>query len=254
MNNATNSYLRNFPTDPDRRCGYVFFDRHHGASQGLFAAGNMSYGVGDQPETVAANRDKVRQSMGAAVILSARQNHGEWIHVQTSPLAADLEVPDCDALITNQSDIALIIQHADCQAILLYDRRQKVIAAVHSGWRGSVANLLAKTVQRLQIEFGTLPGDIQAVISPSLGPCCAEFVNYTEELPADFTRFMVRPNYFDFWQISLMQLQQCGLVTELVQLPTVCTSCSADFFSYRRACRESGGITGRNCAAICLFS
>lgn len=212
----------------------------------------MSYGVGDQPETVAANRHKVRQAMGAAALLSARQNHGEWIHVQTSPLAADLEVSDCDALITNQRDIALIIQHADCQAILLYDPRHMVIAAVHSGWRGSVANLLAKTVQRLQIDFGTVPSDIQAVISPSLGPCCAEFVNYPEELPEDFTRFMVRPNYFDFWQISLMQLQQCGLVAESVQLPTVCTSCSADFFSYRRACRESGGITGRNCAAICL--
>lgn len=254
MNNEIKAKINYFPADPAQGCGYVFFDRHQGHSQGLFATGNMSYGVGDRAEKVSANRDLVKQSLGVATILSARQSHGERIHVQTTPLTADLEVDDCDALITNQKDIALIIQHADCQAILLYDPRQAVIAAIHSGWRGSVANLTATTIQRLQADFGTLPSDLQAVISPSLGPCCAQFINSAKELPAEFNQFMVRPDYFDFWQISLMQLRQCGLAAESVQLPTVCTSCSADYFSYRRSCRESGGITGRNCAAICRLA
>lgn len=250
VNNEKKPKLEYFDADPAHGCGYVFFDRHQGHSEGLFAAGNMGYGVGDRAENVSANRGLVKRSLGGATLLSARQSHGERIHVQTSPLTADLEVEDCDALITNQKDIALVIQHADCQAILLYDPRQKVIAAVHSGWRGSVANLAAKTIQRLQVDFGTAPSDLQAVISPSLGPCCAQFINSARELPAEFNRFMVRPDYFDFWQLSLMQLRQCGLAAESVQLPTVCTSCSTDYFSYRRACRESGGITGRNCAAI----
>ena len=59
-------------------------------------------------------------------------------------------------------------------------------------------------------------------------------------------------NHCDFWKISKHQLEQCGLLPENIVLPTICTSCSTDYFSYRRACRESAGVTGRNCSVIAL--
>jgi polyphenol oxidase len=242
-----------FPGGINSGCRYMLFDRHHGASEGMFSSLNISYGVGDSTESIAANRRQVKKKLEVSILVSARQIHGDRICVLTAPPAEDVEIDACDALITNQKNTALVIQHADCQAVLLYDSRLDIIAAVHSGWRGSVANLLGKTVKRMENEFGTGPTNLRAVISPSLGPCCSEFVNHHLELPVAFRKFMVRENYFDFWQISLEQLQECGVPSESVLLPTICTSCAPDYFSYRRACRESGGITGRNCSAIALF-
>jgi copper oxidase (laccase) domain-containing protein len=100
--------------------------------------------------------------------------------------------------------------------------------------------------------YATAPADVQAVISPSLGPCCAEFINYRRELPAEFEQFMVRKNYFDFWQISRYQLLSAGMSDERIETANTCTCCSADYFSYRRASRLHNGLTGRNCSVIAL--
>lgn len=164
----------------------------------------------------------------------------------------DIEVDGYDAFITRQPGVGLVIQHADCQAVLLYDRGQAAIGAIHSGWRGSVANIIGTTIAAMTTAFGTNPRDIEAVISPSLGPCCAEFVNYAMELPVAFHAHMDDARHFNFWEISRQQLLAFGVPGRSITLPEVCTSCSADYFSYRRACRENDGVTGRNCSAIAL--
>ena len=126
-------------------------------------------------------------------------------------MVEDKEVEGFDALITDLSGVGLMIQQADCQAVLLFDPVKEVIAAVHCGWRGSVQGILGRVIAVMVENYGTAPADLQAVISPSLGPCCAEFVNYRQELPAEFQQFMVRDNYFDFWQISRYQLISAGM-------------------------------------------
>lgn len=145
-----------------------------------------------------------------------------------------------------------MIQQADCQAVLLHDPIHRAIAAIHCGWRGSVAGIIEKTVARMQGCFGSEPAFLQAAVSPSLGPCCGEFVNYEAELPQAFQRFQVRENYFDFWEISRWQLQECGVKAASIAVAGQCTVCSSDYFSYRRACRENSGRTGRNCSVIVL--
>lgn len=236
-----------------RPCRYGLFDRHGGVSQGAYGSLNVGLFVGDTAEAVQANRQRVKERMGVKALLSARQVHGDEIFLLAHPAEEDLEVDGFDALITRQKNIGLVVQHADCQAVLLYDPVREAIGAIHSGWRGSVANLVAKTVVGMNREFGTEPAHLQAVISPSLGPCCAEFVNYAQELPAAFREFMDQRSHFDFWRISKKQLLDCGLREDGITLPTVCTSCSVDYFSYRRARRESAGLTGRNCSVIALF-
>ncbi|WP_167505948.1 peptidoglycan editing factor PgeF [Desulfosediminicola flagellatus] len=231
---------------------YGLFDRHNGVSEGLFSSCNIGLGVGDNPELVIENRDRVRRELGVDYLLSGRQTHGDSIFILEEPLNEDLEVDDYDAFITRQRNVGLVIQHADCQAILLYDPEHEAIGAVHSGWRGSVINLLEKTVSEMTRVFSTHPAQLRVVISPSLGPCCAEFVNFKQELPPSFHEHMVADNHFDFWQISKQQLMTCGVKEHSVTIPTICTSCSSDYFSYRRACRDGSGVTGRNCSVIAL--
>ncbi len=100
--------------------------------------------------------------------------------------------------------------------------------------------------------YGSLPITLQATVSPSLGPCCSEFIHHARELPRSFLAFQTKENYFDFWQISKMQLIQAGLEENNIDIAGQCTSCSADYFSYRRSRRKANGITGRCATGIAL--
>lgn len=226
------------------------FDRHQGLSANPYASLNCSFGVGDQPEKVRANRDLIKRHLQIDRLISARQIHGDAIFRVEAIAEGDEERDGVDALMTNQRGVGLMIQHADCQAVLLHDPAQSAIAAVHCGWRGSVIGILGKTVRMMCSSYGSRPRDITAAISPSLGPCCAEFIHHRRELPADFQAFQVRENYFNFWEISRKQLMDAGLLPENIRIAAICTACSNDFFSYRRAKRQGDGITGRNGTVI----
>jgi YfiH family protein len=233
-------------------CRYGFFNRHGGKSKGKYDSLNLGLHVGDEESSVYANREIVKSTMGATTLLSALQIHGTKIHVQNKGLVDDIEVEGCDALITNQSGVALMVQHADCQGILLYDNVAGVVAAVHNGWRGSVQNILGKVVGVMVRDFSSNPDNIQAIVGPSLGPCCAEFRNYQNELPEDFVEFKVDENHFDFWRISGVQLMAEGMQKKNIIVSEQCTLCSADYFSYRKAVQTGDGTTGRNGSVIVL--
>ena len=233
-------------------CQWACYGNVGGVSGGRFRQANIGFHVGDDPFAVDWNRQRIKENMQARVLLSGHQTHGANIYCQTDLLTDDLEVADCDGFITDQPGVGLMIQQADCQAVLCFDPARKLVGAVHSGWRGSVQNIVAKMINTMKEKFSSNPVDIMAIISPSLGPCCAEFVNYKKELPADFHKFMIGENHFDFWQISRAQLIAAGLIDANIQSLDICTSCDENFFSYRRACREADGKTGRHCSLIML--
>ncbi|MDN3507073.1 MAG: peptidoglycan editing factor PgeF [Simkaniaceae bacterium] len=173
-------------------------------------------------------------------ICSPRQVHGA--HVEIAPFEGE-----CDGLITLEPGVSLLIRHADCQAAIFYDPVKKAIANVHCGWRGSVQNIYANTVQKL-VELGCRPKDLLVCISPSLGPEKAEFINHKTELPESFLPFQVKENHFDFWQISKWQLKEAGVLEKNIEIARICTFCEEkDFFSYRRDKK-----TGRNGTVIAL--
>ena len=231
---------------------HIFFNRHGGVSRGCFKSLNIAGSVGDRRDHVKENFRIIKARSGIKALITAHQVHGDKVGVISSDPASDRCVGDVDALITNRPGLGLTVQLADCQGVLLYDPLNSAVAAIHCGWRGSVIGIIDKTVKKMNAVFGSDPADLQAFVSPSLGPCCAEFKHYKTELPADFHSFQVEPYYFDFWEISRYQLTGAGLAHNNIEIAGICTSCSNDYFSYRRACRNGDGRTGRHCAVISL--
>jgi polyphenol oxidase len=236
----------------DSRVSSAFFNRYGGTGSPPFDTNNISYGVGDEIGTVEKNRELVKRSLQLERLVSARQVHGDSVYVSSSDLYRDTEIDAVDALLTKVPGVGLMIQQADCQAILLFDPVRPAIGAIHCGWRGNVAGIIGKTVEKMGECFGSAPAHLRVLVSPSLGPCCGEFVNYKKELPMAFHGFQVQENYFDFWQITRWQLQECGIREQAITIAGVCTVCSPEYFSYRRACREGNGKTGRQCTVIAL--
>ncbi len=188
------------------------------------------------------------KSLEISRLVSCRQVHGaEICRITEMPPAGETEIAGCDSLITDIPGVFLMIQQADCQAVLLLDPERRVIANIHAGWRGSVLGIINKTVTAMKTCYQTNPADLLAAIGPSLGPCCAEFVNFRRELPEPFQKYQVRENYFDFPAISRDQLLSCGLEPANIELARICTRCDSRWFSYRRQ-----QDTGRFCSVIGL--
>ena len=214
------------------------FLRHGGCSTGPFNSLNFSSSTGDALDAVAANIARVKAIMGVTTLCRLQQSHGSHI-VIADPACVEAG----DGLVTNQPGVALLILHADCQAALFFDPKQRVIAAVHCGWRGNVANIYAQAVQVMERSYGTVPADVRVAISPSLGPQAAEFRNYHTELPSSFLPFRVGPTHFDLWAVALMQLKAAGIREEHVEIAGLCTyTAQEDCYSYRR--EKMGGRHG----------
>lgn len=198
---------------------------------------NMAFS-GQAEDDARANQALAADSLGFEALFRAGQVHGDKSVVAEKAAIGNERIQylgkGYDALITRDQGLGLLITLADCQGVILHDPGSEVLALVHNGWRGSVTNILGKTVSRLEQEFGADPATMLAGISPSLGPCCAEFINHTSELPESFMDYHVGNAHFDFWAISQSQLTQAGLKAENIELAGICTVCSDEFFSYRK--------------------
>ena len=222
------------------------FTRHGGISETPFKSLNVSFNLGDKPSNVVENRFRISQMIGGYPITYAHQNHGTEILVfrkedETGMPIAVQESMTGDALVSDIPGRFLAVQVADCQSVLLYDPIQRVIANIHSGWRGSIRNITGRTIDIMKTDFGCRPSAVIAGIGPSLGPCCAEFVNYRKEIPESFWKYRNPDNLFDFWSISMNQLTDAGVLPDNISVSRICTKCRTDlFFSYR-----GEGTTGR---------
>ncbi len=217
------------------------FSRAGGVSTAPYDQLNTALQVGDDPRCVMENRRMIGRLFDGSVLVFAQQVHGSRVARISGPPPGNGEAPPvADAMISDHRGLALTIQVADCQSVMLYDPVQKAIANIHCGWRGSTANIIGETVARMVRTFGSRPSDLVAGIGPSLGPCCAEFVNYRQEIPEPFWPYKDQRDHFDFWAISHDQLTGSGLRDACIEHSRLCTRCRSDvFFSYRQA-RQTG--------------
>lgn len=248
------------------------FTRLGGSSRGAFQGFNLARSVGDDPSAVAANRDALARVFTPGALFLVQQTHGTEVVVldgQQPPQGDAVVVSEADAVMPPQADTKALpeadapapqadaivcatpgtfaaIQVADCQAVLLVDPRRRVVANIHSGWRGSCANIIARTISTLRESCGSRPADLMAGIGPSLGPCCAEFRHYREELPREVWSYGDDSHYFDFWALSQDQLISAGVPADQIYHSRICTRCNTDlFYSYR-----ARHATGRFVAVI----
>jgi hypothetical protein len=214
------------------------FLRHGGVSSEEFSSLNVGSFQGDDPKAIQENVEKIRAILGVPSLALARQHHSAVIQEVVSRNAE--EVPLCDALITQEKGIGLLLNHADCQVAVMVDPIRRVLANVHAGWRGNVQNIYKNAVDALKRRFHSKPEDLLVGISPSLGPEASEFIHYRTEFPEEFVMFQHKLNYFNLWELGRWQLESCGILPHHIEIASMCTYAnSADFFSYRRK-KKSG--------------
>jgi hypothetical protein len=143
-----------------------------------------------------------------------------------------------DALLENTPGAVVAVRTADCIPILLADERNRAVAAVHAGWRGTVARIAARAVDRMSEEFGTRPEHLHAAIGPGIGKCCYEV---GPEVAAHFGE----PGraHIDLAGANREQLAGRGIPSHRIYVANLCTRCRAEeFHSFRRDGEAAGRL------------
>jgi YfiH family protein len=158
----------------------------------------------------------------------------------------DGHIKDGDALITDKVKTAIGVFTADCVPVILVDTRKGVIAAIHSGWKGTKALIVSKTIERLQEDYGSTAEDIRVYIGPHIGGCCYEV---SGELVEEFTSEDIYSNIkisddnkLDLEKCILAQLKEKEIKEENISTTNTCTACNKQYelYSYRNSKDKQG--------------
>jgi hypothetical protein len=141
-----------------------------------------------------------------------------------------------DALLENMPGSVVAVKTADCIPILLVDERHRAVAAVHAGWRGTVAGIAQRAVEAMGAQFGSLAGDLHAAIGPGIGKCCYEV---GPEVAGQFGQ--QGRAYVDLAAASRRQLMDAGVTPERIYASNLCTMCRGEEFHSFRRDKEAAG-------------
>lgn len=214
--------------------GVAFTTRVGGVSRGPFESLNLSLAVGDDEEAVTENRRRVAAAAAFPTERAAllKQVHG--CDVIEAPAGASGVLGSGDGLVTSESGVVLGVLTADCVPVLLAG--PKGVGAAHAGWRGLVAGVVERTVERMG-------GAERAWIGPSIRACCYEVGPEVIEAFRRRTLPVSGEGNVDPPVVAAEILRRLG-VPHVEMVPS-CTSSDASFFSHRR-----DGVTGRQGAFI----
>lgn len=226
--------------------------RHGGASLAPFSSLNLGLHTADDQKAVLENRRRFFAACGFRPNQTAGSHQVHGAEVLTVENAGYFE--GYDALITSQSGLLLTVTIADCTPVLIFDPVRRAVAAIHAGWKGTVAEIVRNTLEEMKKNFGTSPADCLAYIGTCIDHCDFEvdadvadhFENIHKYWNEAKQKFLV-----DLKKANRDQLLAAGLVANNVQTSPLSTfTCHQDFFSHR----YEKGKTGRMLAAIGLRS
>ena len=236
-----------------------FSTRQGGTSEPPFDALNLGGKWGDDAATVQENRRRFLRAAGVGVpCYVTRQVHGATVaRVRSGDNPAAVARIEADALITDVPGVTLGVFVADCIPALVADPRTGAVAAIHAGWRGTVAGVLPAAVGALVRVFGSRPADLRVALGPAIGPCCfevgAEVVHAVRGLLGADADPVVLPSprgAADKWHVDLkatnrVLLERAGVDPEGIESGPECTHCDGTrFFSYRRDGSATGQLMG----------
>lgn len=233
--------------------------RHGGFSGELYDSFNCTPYTGDCPEHVASNQALLCSLLPAPCeLVIPYQTHGcrilqiDEAYAESAEAERENLLQEVDALITDLSGYCLCVSTADCVPVLLYDKVHQAVAAVHAGWRGSVARIVEKTLRRMASVYGTRGDEVVACIGPSISLDAFEtgdevFRLFQENgFPMESIARRNRQTgkwHLDLWEANRLQLSAFGIPDEQIELAGICTYTQHDdFFSARRLGIKSGRI------------
>lgn len=241
-----------------------FSSRRGGCSQGPFNSLNLGMHVGDLKQAVIENRRLFLQAFSGKLtdMVSCRQVHSaNAITVdQTMAGCGSLEyesaLPECDAMLTQTPGLILATFYADCFPVFFFDPEKRAVALAHSGWKGTMGRIVQVTIDKMQCDLGSFPGNIQAFIGPGIQKCCFHIqTDLAEQAGREFSSFkdiigVSGSSYYWDLNSTIRQTLLCsGISPQNIISCELCTSCHPElFFSYRK----ENGITGRMGAIIGL--
>ena len=205
---------------------------------------NMSFEIGDDRQKVFENRKLFADK------LNIDFNYVAYQHQIHSDIITYVENPgfvgDADAMYTDKKNLALAVGSADCNTIFFYDTKKEVIAAIHSGWRGTHKRIAEKTIYALQEKFSSKPENIFAYMPPAI-----TYLNYqvgkdvSEKFSNKFVHKIGDSIYIDVTKANYTMLLNAGIPAEQIQVSNLCSFANANLFhSYRRDKENSGRAWG----------
>ncbi len=234
---------------------HCFTTRHGGVSVGALASLNIALKEGEAMENVEKNihilADALEFDTGKLVL--TRQTHSDIVRVVTSADARGLchrDYPECDALVTNEPGVGLMVFTADCTPILFYDPVTGAVGAAHAGWRGTAQAIGAKVVAAMAEHFGARPEDIRCAIGPNIGFCHFETdADVPDAMRAAFGEEAGKwieqrgeKFFLDLKQINALALRRAGV--RHIEISGDCTMCRPDRFWSHRVTRGDRGSQG----------
>lgn len=234
------------PLIDERIFVHGFPERTGGVSKDKRASLNLGYRWGDDPANVVENRARVAAAAGydPDQLQVTKHVHGTNVWRVGEPVP---EPPEFDGLVSDQPGPVLGAFAADCVPIVFAEPSARVCGAAHAGWRGTVAGVAERVVERM-VALGARAAEIRVALGPSIGPCCFEV---GPEVVAEFRARMgdapglvvagPRKEHIDLRVALTWSLAQVGVVAAHVDAAPPCTRCHPDrFFSYRRDGIEGG--------------
>lgn len=238
----------------------IITTRIGGYSKGVFSAFNIAMNTGDNKEDVINNFKLIADyfSVDLDDFYHAYQNHTVNVKVVHNEdrgygVTKENSIGEYDAFITNEKRLVLYVSVADCVPIFLVDPVKVAIAVIHSGWRGTLNNIVNKTIMEMKKNFGTNSSDLVACIGPSICKDCYE-VSY--DLYDEFRKkhndeyinkvFIKKGNgkfNLDLWLANKLNLINSGVFEENIDITNLCTYNNPDlFFSHRRHGKKRGNM------------
>lgn len=209
---------------------------------------NLSLKVGNDRNNVVKNRQLLGSEFNIPDdrLVIPFQTHTNNVQI-VDDSTQNVQMQDTDGLITQTANLMIAVLVADCVPVLLADTKNGVVAALHAGWRGTVAQIVKLALQKMKERFGTDGKDIQAGIGPSISPRIYEVgEEVVEKVKASFpghSELIIQKNskyFFDLWQANKLQLTDFGVPNQQIEIAGVCTYSNPDIFYSARKDPESG--------------
>ena len=209
---------------------------------------NLSYSVGDNKSAVDKNRKDFFESLdlSAENVGYQRQIHSDIVNV----IGCGGDNGASDALITDKMNLGLAVSVADCTPIFLYDFKNKVIAAVHSGWRGTESKILWKTFSKLQNDYNSKPENVVAYIGPSISQANYEVeLDVAEKFSGSYLKSNGEKFLLDVAGINYQMLLDFGIPKNQIQKSELCTY---EYNNLLHSYRKDGDLSGRSIGVIAI--